>query len=173
MSGLSGTDILEKSISYCRYNESLTLRDIQEGIIPMRCGLEDLSIVLGKSEYVVWIYKNVKAYEEKTGRRYQGRSRGVSFKICKGVYYRVGATDGHSVSYQYQDPLGQGNMIITNKNVIYNGSKSIKVPINKIISYQAYTDGIKLTKDATEPKDYTFVGCDAWFIINAIQLLVD
>lgn len=170
---LTSSKELEKDSSYQLAVQSLVLRDIQEGIPVTRIDFGRLPILLGKKEQPLWIYSNVKAYEEKTGRRHIGGSRGVSMKICKGVYYRVGAYKGDSVEYQYQNPLGCGTLVVTNKNLFFIGEKSIKLGMSKIISYEPYSDGLVLVKDGANPKAYTFVGFEPWFVVNAMQLLVE
>lgn len=168
---LEGTLALIGSSSYIRLIQSLVLRDLQEGKKSNRCTFSELPVLIGKTENVIWVYRNVTCYEEKSGRKYISGNSGVSMKICKGVYYRIGATKGHSVPYQYNDNLGIGLLIITSKNIIFSGYKPVKIPINKVISFTTFSDGIELFKEAANPKHYTFTGCDAWFIVNAIQLL--
>ncbi len=172
-STLDGTETLNESNAYQKLIQSLILRDIQEGKKVDRCRIDGLPILLGKQEQVLWVFKNVKGYEEKTGRKYVGASRGVSMKICKGVYYRVGASKGHSVDYQYQNELGKGIFIITNKNIYFIGEKQVKLAISKILSFKPYSDGIVLVKDGTNPKPYTFIGFDSWFIVNAMHMLAE
>ena len=170
--GLQETEALYQSASFERFVQSLILRDIQEGKIPDRCKVTGLPILLGKNEHLVWVHRGINGYEQKTGRRRVGKSSGVSVRVCKGVYYRVGASKGYSVDYQYQDSLGCGLLIVTNKNLVFVGTKSIKIPLSKIISYTPYQDGIEIVKDAATPKGYTFAGYDPWFTINAVQSLV-
>ena len=102
---LSQSDLLQDSNAFHKFMQSLILRDIQEGKEVTRLQVDKLPILLGKKEQLLWIFKNVQGYEEKTGRKYVGGARGVSMKVCKGVYYRVGASRGHSVEYQYQKDL--------------------------------------------------------------------
>lgn len=171
---LSDTATLYKSSAYQRLVQSLILRDIQEGKdVEKRLLVGNLPILLGKKEQLLWVFKDVNGYEEKTGRKYIGGSNGVSMRVCKGVYYRVGASKGHSVEYQYQNDLGKGVFIITNKNLYFIGSKQVKLGIQKILSFEPYSDGIVLVKDGATPKPYTFVGFDSWFVVNAMQLLVE
>ncbi len=173
-SSLSDTATLYKSSAYQRLIQSLILRDIQEGKdVEKRLLVGNLPILLGKKEQLLWVFKDVKGYEEKTGRKYVGGSSGVSMRVCKGVYYRVGASKGHSIEYQYQNDLGRGVFIITNKNLYFIGDKQVKMGISKVLSYKPYSDGIELVKDGANPKPYTFVGFDSWFVVNAMQLLVE
>ena len=170
--GLKETEALYQSASFERFVQSLILRDIQEGKIPDRCKVTGLPVLLGKNESLVWVHRDINGYEQKTGRRRVGRSSGVSVRVCKGVYYRVGSSKGYSIDYQYRDSLGSGLLVVTNRNLIFVGAKSIKIPLSKIISYTPYQDGIEIVKDAAIPKVYTFAGYDPWFTINAVQFLV-
>lgn len=169
--GLAPSDFLE-SKPYTMLLQSIILRDLQNGVdISGRVDPGEVPVLLGKNEYVVWGYNNVNAYEEKTGRKYEGGSQGVSIRICKGVYYKVGANKGHAVDYTYTNPLGAGTLVITNKNIIFVGAKAIKFAINKIITFNAYEDGIELMKEGVRAKPTTFTGFDPWFISNLLPLL--
>lgn len=170
---LSDSSLLHESNAYHKLVQSLILRDIQEGREAERLQVEGLPILLGKKERLLWVFRNVQGYEEKTGSRYVGGSRGVSMKVCKGVYYRVGSSKGHSVEYQYQKDLGIGNFIVTNKNLYFIGEKQVKMGFAKVLSFEPYSDGILLVKDGVNPKPYTFIGFDSWFVVNVMQLLVD
>ena len=169
--GLAPSDFLE-SKPYTMLLQSIILRDLQNGVdISNRVDPGEVPVLLGKNEYVVWGYNNVNAFEEKTGRKYEGGSQGVSIRICKGVYYRVGSNKGHAVDYTYTNPLGSGALVITNKNIIFVGAKAIKFAINKIITFNAYEDGIELMKEGVRAKPTTFTGFDPWFISNLLPLL--
>ena len=170
---LSQSDLLQDSNAFHKFMQSLILRDIQEGKEVTRLQVDKLPILLGKKEQLLWIFKNVQGYEEKTGRKYVGGSRGVSMKVCKGVYYRVGASRGHSVEYQYQKDLGKGVFIVTNKNMYFIGVHQVKMGFSKVLSFEPYSDGLLLVKDGATPKPYTFIGFDSWFVVNAMQLLVN
>lgn len=163
---------ISKSQAYANFMQSLILRDIQEGKQPNRITFNSLPILMTKKEYPIWAYNNIKGYEEKTGKRYVGGSRGTSVRICKGVYYRVGASKGYSVDYQYSQPLGVGSLIITNRALYYvSPSKTIKVLISKIVSVEPYSDGIAIVKDGVRANPLYFVGFDSWFMMNLLPLL--
>ena len=143
---------------------------MREGKEITRLQIQGLPILLGKKEQVLWVDTLVEGLEEKTGKRYEGASQGVSIRLCKGVYYKTAASKGYPVEYQYNKSLGIGSFVITNKHVYFLGDKQVKLPYSKIISFEEYSDGVTLVKDGVNPKPYTFVGVNAWFVINAIQL---
>lgn len=168
---LKDTEELYNSNAYQKMVQSAILRDIQEGKAVDRLQVEGLPVLLGKSEQLLWVFKGVDGYEEKTGSQFHAGSRGVGIKICKGVYYRVGASKGYSTEYQYMKELGNGILVVTTKNIIFIAGKQVKIGIPKILSMEPYSDGIKIVKDGANPKPYTFLGLDPWFVANAINLL--
>lgn len=172
-SSLQDTSTLQNSEAYVKLMQSLVLRDIEEGRDFERVHVENLPILLGKNERLLWAYSNIEGYERKTGSRYTAGSNGVSLRICKGVYYRVGASKGYSQPYEYQKHLGNGEFIITNKGIYFVGDNHAKILFSKVLSFEPYSDGITIVKDGANPKPYTFVGFDPWFLINAMQMLTE
>ena len=164
---------LQKSEAYTKVMQSLVLRDIEEGRDFERISADGLPILLGKSERLLWAYSGIEGYERKTGSQYTAGSNGVSLRICKGVYYRIGASKGHSQPYDYQKSLGLGKFIITNKAIYFVGDNHAKILFSKVLSFKPYSDGITIVKDGANPKPYTFVGFDPWFLVNAMQLLAE
>ena len=116
--------------------------------------------------------KLVSLYQEKVTKELVGRSHGVSFRIIKGVYYRVGGMKGHPVEHSSMVFQGSGSLYVTNKNLIfYSQMKSTKVPFNKIVGITPYSDGIEVHKDGANQKRMTMQGFDPWFIMNILPYL--
>lgn len=152
--------------------QCLILRDLREGKEITRLQIESLPILLGKKEQILWVYNGIQVYEESTVKRYVGGSQGVSIRICKGVYYKTSSSKGTPIETQQSKNLGFGPVLITNKQIYFLGDKQIKLAYSKIISFSECANGLIFTKDGVNPKSYTFVGVDAWFLINAIQLSI-
>ena len=159
--------------SYYSFVQALILKDISHDGESHRLDLPQSSLLLSKGEYPIWVYNDIDAYMDKTGKQYVGGNNGVSFKICKGVYYRTGASKGHSVNYDYTESQGRGSLIITNKAVYFVGAKTIKIIIKKIINLEPYSDGIKIQKEGVRNNSFTFVGFDSWFMMNLLPMLND
>ena len=164
---------LDRKGQYTRAAQAGVLRDIIEGKIPQRIEFKgSIPFNLQKSETLVWIFHNVSLLEEKTMRSYVGGYQGMSFKIAKGVYYRVGAFKGRPVETTQMVNKGVGALGVTTKNVYFAGSqKSLRVPYNKIIQFIPYSDGIGIHTDAKTAKPIAFVTGEGWFINNLIQNL--
>ena len=75
---------------------------------------------------------------------YVGGSRGVSFKIAKGVRYRVGQNRGHIQSERGMVPVSEGYFIVTNQRIVFSGDKkSVETTFKKLIDLQVYSDAIQ------------------------------
>jgi len=130
----------------------------------------NLPIMLSTGEYVIWDYPNVTMYQEKIVKEWVGRSSGWSYRVMKGVYYRVGGSKGHPVEHSTMENMGIGTLFLTNKNIIfYSPMKSSKTPYKKLIGITPYSDGIELQKDGANAKRLVFQGFDSWFIMNLLS----
>ena len=63
------------------------------------------------------------AEEKVISRKYQGGSQGMSFRVMKGVSYRVGGHRGHITSETGVVAVSDGELILTNNRVIFRGDK--------------------------------------------------
>jgi hypothetical protein len=70
--------------------QSKVLEDILSGNKPKpRITIAgDFPFMLGKTENLIWLFRNITLHQQKVRREYVGRSSGVSVRIMKGVYYR-------------------------------------------------------------------------------------
>lgn len=111
-------------------------------------------IVLKKNEKVHFadgaILKEIKS----VSLGYVGGSQGVSIKITKGVYYRVGGTRGHIMKEDKLVETSRGIFLITNERLMLNPisveSKSLNIPLSKIFSYSCYENGVMVYKEGHE-----------------------
>jgi hypothetical protein len=79
---------------------------------------------------------------------YEGGSRGLSFRICKGVSYRVGAQRGNLVRQTQYVPVSTGTLTLTDKRAIYSGdSKSFSLALDTIDVCEIALDCLILGKD--------------------------
>ena len=156
-----------------RLMKALVLRDVMEGILPRRIQLaEPLPINLQKGEAIVWAFTGCEYWEDKTKRSFQGGSRGVSVKVMKGVYYRVGAFNGSPVYSTERVLVDRGVVYMTNNNIYFSGpSKSLRMPYSKIVSFEPFEDGIGIMRDAQTAKAQIFKTGDGWFAYNLITNL--
>lgn len=82
----------------------------------------------------------------------EGRS-GVSFRIISGVDYKAGAHKGNMVNEDRLIQTSRGVLIVTSQRLLLNpfpGSRPLSIPLDKILSYQAYQNGIEIYKEDTK-----------------------
>lgn len=127
-------DELISNKAYERFIKALVLRDLLEGKVPRRVKIEGVvPFNLLKSETPIWIFNNVKYYQLKTYRHYVGGSDGVSIRVMKGVYYRVGGFRGYPVEETKLTKIDEGILCITNKHIYFGGRvKSFRISYDKM-----------------------------------------
>ncbi len=146
------------------------LRDVMDGAIPERMKVEgNLPFNLQKTEKIIWVFQDVDYYEQKKRTRYVRGSQGVSICIAKGLYYRTGAFKGERVETHETIHTDTGLLGVTNKHIYFSGNaKSFRIRHDKIVSFEPFSDGIGLQRDAATAKPQTFVTGDGWFTYNLI-----
>jgi len=84
---------------------------------------------------------------------YEGGSHGVSFPIGMGIRYRVGAHKGHINKEERMIETSRGFLLITNQRLLLQpipGQKPMNLPLNKILSYNCFENGIEIYKEGRE-----------------------
>jgi hypothetical protein len=65
--------------------------------------------------------------------------------------------------------IGIGSMCFTDKNIYFaSPEKSLKIPYNKILSVDTYSNGVGIQKDGTNDKPIFLEGVNSWFAYNVI-----
>jgi hypothetical protein len=127
----------------------------KEGTLPkINLQIEGSSpVILKKGEVVHFADKAVLKEVKSISLGYKGGTHGVSFPIGGGIRYRVGAHKGH---IQREDRLletSRGVLIISNQRIFLHPSpenKPLSIPLNKILSYQCFENGIEFYKEGRE-----------------------
>jgi len=148
------------------------LSELLQGRLPEAQVNFSLPLNLKKNETVVYLFQSVTYLEERTRRKYVGGSHGVSIKVMRGVYYRVGAFKAAPIITSQMEHVDSGILVVTNENLYFQGSrKTFRVPYSKIVGFTQYSDGIGFQRDAASAKPQTFVTGDGWFTCNLIESL--
>ncbi|WP_128694202.1 hypothetical protein [Methanoculleus taiwanensis] len=131
---------------YCIKNEnSLPVVDLPP--------INGSNIVLKKGETVHFATSAILKEMKTVSLGYRGGSQGVSFRVMKGVSYRVGSHRGHIVKEDRLTETSRGALILTNKRIILHpaqGRKAVSIQLPKIISYNCYENGLEVHKDGRE-----------------------
>ena len=160
-----------QSSDIAKISQAGILSRLQQGQLPPQT--MGYPIILGKGESVLWVYNDVKCFEEKVKREYISNRGGLSFRICKGVYYRPSTGRMKPVEHSYMNLEGTGSLYVTNKHLNFNSpTKGVKIPYTKIIGVTPYSDGIELNRDGNA-KRMILQGFDSWFVMNLLSVVAN
>lgn len=163
--------VLNSNKSLEKVVQSDILQAVLNGIIPTPSITiqGSLPFMIGKDEKTLWVFREVELVEQKIKREFVGRSQGMSFRVMKGVYYRVGGFKGSPIETIQMISIGRGILVLTDKTIYYNcPQKSLKIPFKKLISIEPYSDGVGFQKDGASSKPFFLKGIDSWFTYNLI-----
>lgn len=119
------------------------VREIQNGTMPT---LQIANIVLKKGEQTYWSEPSSLVEEKVLSRHYEGGYSGFSFRVMKGVSYRVGGFKGYPVVEKGNVSTSDGELIFTSKRIIFRGDrKSFATNLDKILDIQFYSNGIQFS----------------------------
>lgn len=172
---------IELGNDYTRIGKAKFLQNIMEGILPENQVADDFSFKLQKDESVVWS-EDVIYYESATKTEHIGGTQGVSIKIAKGMYYRVGGMKGQSLRTEYKKLIDCGTLVLTNKNLYFSSpAKSFKIPYNKISetstteveTRSGIAKCIVLLKAGVSAKPQIFSSDDEWFLLNLLDNMIN
>lgn len=168
-------DDLDKNGAYTALAKGGAIREVLEGKIPARMRVEgQLQFNFQKGEQLVWAFSPVKYYEVRTRRSYVGGYQGMSVRVARGVYYRVGGFRGNPVDTSEAVHADTGILGVTQKHLYFAGqAKSFRVRYDKVVSFTPYSDGIALQRDAATAKPQAFLTGDGWFTYNLVANLAN
>ena len=125
------------------------LRQIQSGVLPT-C---HTNIILKKGEVAHFSYFADLIEERAVRGRYQGGSAGVSFRVAKGVSFRVGQSRGTYHSDREPVAVSSGKLIVTNKRIIFDGDKKgFNITIGQLLSYEVFDNSILVKPTRGNPR---------------------
>jgi len=164
---------LDRKGSHTRVAQGAVLREVLEGNLPTTMVVVDPHpFNLQKSEQIVWMFNGVDYYEQKTRTEYRGGSKGMSVRVAKGLYVRVGAFKGRRVQTSKTMLADTGLLGITNKHIYFAGpKKKFRINYRKIVAFEPFSDGIGVQRDAQTAKPQSFVTGDGWFVYNLVSNL--
>ena len=170
--GLSD-EVVDRNGALSRTRKGKVIRELLEGDFPDQFATAGpLPFNLQKTEQLAWVFEDVKYHEHKKRTEYVGGSRGVSFRVAKGVYYRTGAFKGRRVETMEQVHVDSGLLGMTSKHLYFVGvHKRFRIRFDKIISFEPLEDGISVQRDAMTATPQTFITGDGWFTYNLVANL--
>lgn len=115
-------------------------------------------IILKKNEEADLVLNGILLREPRAVRQTYGGYGGPTFRVAKGVSFRLGSVAAHSESHEELRDIDKGTLVLTNKRLIFIGSKRTNnIDLKKIIAIEAYKDGIGSQRENKQKTEY-FIG---------------
>ncbi len=131
------------------------LERVSAGTININFKGVESPVILRPGEELLFTLPNVTLKEPRAVRKSSGGYAGPSFRIAKGVYFRMGRFGSTSTSSQEIKDLDRGVLTITNQRFMFSGNmKTVNLDIRKIMQIDPFRDGIGLHKDGRERTQY-------------------
>ncbi len=163
-------ETLNRKGAFSRVVKAGVIRDLLEGKVPKPMKIDrSLPFNFQKSEQLIWVFNDVDYLEDRTKTEFKGGSQGVSVRIMRGVYYRIGAYKGEAVSRTERLHVDTGLLAVTTKHIYFSGpKKSLRVRHDNIVSLRPFSDGVAIVRDSVTAKPQIFVTADGWFTHNLL-----
>ena len=131
---------------------------------------------LQRNERLIFVQEKVGYAEIRVRRQVVGRSSGVSVRVMRGVSVRSGESVGTPVETDIFTPRGAGIFAISTKHIFFNGQRSFRIPLGKVVSAQRTTDDgatVEIVRDRASslPEYFGIHNWDADFVVALIHLL--
>lgn len=167
---VEGAADTQKKLGYSR-----TLRELNEGMLPDPPGVwaRGLPFNFMKSETPVWAFEDARYLDDTVKRERVGSSRGGAVRVAKGVYVGGSQFRSRTVETEVTEHVDTGTLALTTKHLYFSGRrKKFRIRYDKVVSFDAYSDGIGVTRDAANARPQTFIvgQGEGWFLCNIVTL---
>jgi hypothetical protein len=136
--GFSRSDL---EVALGQRQEEFFIARVNDGRLPV---LGTSTILLKRGE-IAHVETQAELLKEVLIREYRGGSQGMSFRIMKGVSYRVGSQRGTlQVVGSRMDTADTGTLTITSRRAVFTGPRrTVEVRYDKLLSVNVYGDAIE------------------------------
>jgi len=130
------------------------LNDLENGKVTLATPITT-TIVLKKQEIPIFKVNDVILSEPRAVRTTSGGYSGASVKISKGVTLHAGSTEHKSESHDEIKIIDNGELLVTNKRLIFLGTKrTTNIDLNKIIAITEEEDIITIQRSNKQKPEY-------------------
>jgi uncharacterized protein YecT (DUF1311 family) len=127
---------------------------LQGTTIRLTCGPTP-NVNFHDDEEFLSVFPETTLTEPRAVRTSRGIYGGPSFRIAKGVYFRLGGYRGTSESHEELRGIDSGTLVITNQRLIFVGSfRTISFPLADIIGSVAYLRSLELHRKGKQRTEY-------------------
>lgn len=127
------------------------------------------SMGMQKAEVAHWQEPAWLLEERVVSKTYVGGSSGVSFRLMKGVTYRVGQSRGRVVTDSAVVKVSAGSLVITNRRIVFGGNtKSFSIALDKVLDVAMFSDGLRISGSTGKPRTLQLASPENADIVGAV-----
>ena len=121
-----------------------------------RCNFSDIpttipeSAILKPGEYAFAEIPAMLIAEDAINLEFAGGLSGISFRLARGINYRIGEKKSELLLQSSATPSSEGFLILTNKRMIYSGSETIAVDIGTLFGTRIFADSVQFATITNE-----------------------
>ncbi len=131
------------------------LEKVSEGMMKVSFKGVDTPVIMKTNEELLFALPNVTLKEPRAVRKSSGGYAGPSFRIAKGVYFRMGRFGSTGESHQEIRDIDRGILTVTGERFIFSGNmKTINLDLREIVQVDPFIDGLALHKEGREKTQY-------------------
>jgi hypothetical protein len=132
-----------------------------------------MPIEFGRGEAILWIFNDVTSYRMPV----DPDAKSVPIEMHSPVdnrYFSPKLLGETHVPKKKLSDEAKGDLILTNRNIYFLQSESsqTRIAISRIVSMQAYAEGLYVGWKPSEGRSRTFLLNDSWFAANVIARLI-
>lgn len=145
---------------------------LRDGKVSVKFAIEGgrSEVVLKENEELQIVLPNMALWEARSVRTSSGGYGGPSFRVAKGVSFRLGVFGSHSSSYEDLTEVDRGRLTLTNQRLVFTGAKRTSdIKLTKIVSVEPYEDGIAVQASG-RLKTQCFAGIDPTQMVTTITI---
>lgn len=165
---------VDKARRQIAQNQRKILAILREGKVPDIHIWMPVPFRLQRNERLIFVQEEVGYAEVRVRRQVVGRSSGTSVRVARGVSVRSGESVGTPVETDVFTPRGYGLFAISTKHVFYNGQRTFRIPLGKVVSAQRTPEGdVEIVRDRASALP-EFFGINKWdvdYVVSLIRLL--
>ena len=131
------------------------LEKLRKGSIKVKFEGVETPVFLKLGEELLFTLPEVTLKEPRAVYRSSGGYAGPSFRVAKGVYFRLGRFGSTGESHQEIRTIDKGILTITSERFIFSGNmKTINIDLRKIVQIDPFLDAFALHRDGREKTQY-------------------
>lgn len=135
------------------------IQSVREGKVNLKLLLTESPVILQNDEEPRFMLPNISLLEPRSVRTSGAFYGGPTFRVAKGVSFRLGAASGRSTSHEEIKNIDTGILTLTNFRLVFSGSmKTANIPLAKIVTVEPYNDwlqeGIGIMKSSATKMQY-------------------